>query len=125
VLHAGAVRRGGSDEPLMPGDRVRFVARSSAPSYVAVLSLDAAGRAAVYYPDAARAAALPAGAEQAFASSVVLDDTIGPEHWYALFCREPIALAPLQASLQAQGKAWSAPAGCEVETVRVRKVRAQ
>jgi anti-sigma factor RsiW len=122
VLHDGEVRAGGTNEPLSPGDGLRFVARSNEAAFVAVLSLDAAARASIYYPAADRAAPLPAGIEQVFDSSVVLDETLGEERLLALFCREPVALEPLRLSLESGRYAFAPPPGCEGRALVVRKV---
>lgn len=124
VLHAGEVRQGAAGEALMPGDSIRFVARSTRSGYVTVLSRDGAGQASVYYPAGERAAPLPAGVERTLDSAVVLDHTLGEERLHALFCREPVLVQPLRSALQAQGEAFRAPRECDMETIRVRKVPA-
>jgi hypothetical protein len=122
VLHQGEVRRGGANEELLPGDRLRFVARSEASEFVGILSRDGAGRATVYYPAADRAASLRPGVEELFDSSVELDDTLGAERLYALFCREAVSLEPLRLALEKDGAAFRSPPGCELQTLDVRKV---
>ena len=125
VQRGAAVYRGAPGEALRPGDRVRFVARSSEDGYLAVLSLDGARRASVYYPAGLQAAKLDGGAlEQALPASVQLDDVLGPEHWYALFCHQPLALASLRGALERAGEGFAAPPGCALEHVRVDKVGA-
>jgi len=122
VQRGAAVYRGAPGERLLPGDRVRFVARSGEPRYLAVLSLDGAQRATVYYPTGSRAAALaPSEGEQALPASVRLDEVLGPEQLYALFCSEPIALEPVRAALAQQRAAFVAPADCELERMLVHK----
>ena len=121
VLHAGNVRRGGPDEPLAPGDRVRFTARASTAAYFAVLSLDSSGRANIYYPAAALAALLASDREQPLEASVVLDAVPGRERWYALFCAEPVQLAPLREALEKDGEHWQPPERCETQSLVVRK----
>jgi anti-sigma factor RsiW len=122
VQRGAAVYRGGPGERLLAGDRLRFVARTREPRYLAVLSLDGAQRATVYFPSGARAAELaPGEVEQALPASVQLDDVLGPERLYALFCVEPLALEPLRSALAQQRHAFAAPAGCELERLLVHK----
>ncbi|HMI94320.1 MAG TPA: DUF4384 domain-containing protein [Polyangiales bacterium] len=122
VQRGAAVYRGGPGEQLLPGDHLRFVARPRERRYLAVLSLDGAQRATVYYPAGPRAVALvPSGAEQALPASVRLDDVLGPERLYALFCAQPLALEPLRTALAQQRTTFSAPTGCELEQLLVHK----
>jgi Domain of unknown function (DUF4384) len=122
VLRDGQVHRAAAGEELRPGDRVRFFIRSRTASYVAILSLDPAEQASVYFPAAARAQLVAAGSEQLLPVSVELDDTLGEERWYALYCREPVLVEPLRAQLQEQRGSWSPPGGCELQRIQVRKV---
>lgn len=124
VQRDGAVFRGSPGQRLLPGDSLRFVARTAEPVHLAVLSLDGAQRASVYYPEGERAAELAQGPEQALTSSVRLDAVLGPERLYALFCRDPIALEPVRAALERELEAFAAPPGCALQNVLVYKVAA-
>jgi hypothetical protein len=131
VLHDGAVRRAGPGEVVAPGDALRFAVTAPAPGYVAVLSLDAAGRATVYYPAGGRAEPVASGAEVALPLATKLDATVGEERLFALYCERPVELEPLRAALEGAGRleagaapggqAAPAPAGCQVTGWRFEK----
>lgn len=134
VLHDGAVRRAGPGEVVAPGDALRFAVTAPAPGYVAVLSLDPAGRASVYFPAGARAEPVAPGAEGAEVAlplATRLDATLGEERLYALYCQAPVELEPVRAALEGAGRleagaapggdAAAAPAGCQVTGWRFEK----
>src|SRR5262249_38721803 len=77
-LKRGAlVTRGGDGARLRPGDSLRFVYTSAEPRYLAVLSLDGARHASVYYPGAVQnAERIPAAVDRALEASTVLDATL-------------------------------------------------
>lgn len=121
---AGTVREGAFGETVHPGDRIRFAFDPGAlgDRRVAILSRDAAGKASVYFPDGAQQIATPppSSAGGLVASSVQLDDTLGPETLYALYCAGAVALGPLQAALTGGAHpVW--PTSCEVETIMIDK----
>lgn len=113
VRHGGEVRRAAPGERVAAGDAVRFAVSLPEPAYVAVLSLDPAGRASVYFPEGDRAAEVKAGAEVALPLATRLDATVGEEQVFGLFCDRPLALAPVRALVDAAA-AGAAPAGCQV-----------
>jgi len=134
VLHDGAVRRAGPGEVLAPGDALRFAVKAPGPGYVAVLSLDPAGKASVYYPAGGRAEPLAPAAlegEVALPLATKLDATVGEERLYALFCQGPVELEPVRAALEGAGRlegdaaagagAAAPPAGCQVTRWRFEK----
>lgn len=112
VQHGGEVRRAGSGEEVAPGDAVRFAVTAPADGYVAVLSLDAQGRASIYYPAGPRAAPVSAGSDLALPLGTRLDATVGEERIVGLFCASPVELEPLRAALERGGSA--VPEGCQV-----------
>ena len=112
VQHGDEVRRAGPDERLQGGDAIRFSVTAEASGYAAILSLDAAGTASVYFPQTERAAALGAGADVALPISTRLDATVGEEKIVGLFCNSPIELAPVKESL-ARGS-LELPRGCQI-----------
>jgi anti-sigma factor RsiW len=115
------VQRGRSAQPVQPGDLVRFVYSSSRTRYLAVLSLDAAQHASVYFPEAPLASRVTAGTDVALPSSVLLDQTLGREQVVALFCDAPVPLAPLRTLFEQSGSLSSLPAGCETHTLVLHK----
>jgi hypothetical protein len=120
---AGTVREGRPRERVFPGDQIRFAFDGDAlrGRRVAVLGRDAGGKVSVYFPDGgAQATALPASADGLIPYSVRLDETLGPETLYALYCLDAVALGPLQVAL-AGGTPPAWPAACQIETLLLDK----
>ncbi len=113
VLHGGAVRRAVPGEEVAPGDSVRFAVTTPEPAYVAVLSLDPAGRASIYFPEGTRAAPVAAGTGAPLPLATRLDGTVGEERVLGVFCDRPVELEPLRAGLEAGG-GGAIPEGCKV-----------
>lgn len=120
VARGESVFRGQESETVYPGDRLRFVLSTSAPSHVAILSRDGAGAVSVYYPSGKSSSHFDALRDHALDSSVELDDTLGSETVHALFCAEPFELAPILRELE-HGATLAARAGCTVDTVHLTK----
>jgi hypothetical protein len=112
VEHQGQVRAAGPRETVAAGDALRFAVTAPSKAYVAVLSLDPAGRGSVYFPVGARAEAVEAGGEVALPLGTRLDATVGEERIVGLFCSSPVDLEPLRVQLE-RGDA-SVPSGCQV-----------
>jgi hypothetical protein len=112
VRHGEEVRRAGPGEVVAAGDDLRFAVTSPEPAFVAVLSLDPAGRASVYFPAGDRAERVAGGVEVALPLATRLDATVGAERLLGLFCDRPVELEPLRAALQAGREAI--PEGCRV-----------
>jgi hypothetical protein len=121
VEHAGKMRAGKAGERVAPGDTVQLVYSSVDPFYGAILSVDGAGQVSRYFPEGDRATALPAGRDQSFPRSTQLDEVLGHETLYALFCHDAVALRPLEDALAA-GRPPQAP-GCRVERIDLEKTR--
>lgn len=120
---AGTVREGRPEERVYPGDQIRFAFDGDAVRgrRVAVLGRDAAGKVSVYFPHGGtQAIAPPASADGLVPYSIKLDETLGPETLFALYCPDAVALGPLQAAL-ASDTPPSWPAVCQVETVLLDK----
>jgi hypothetical protein len=122
VNHAGAVRAGGTNEPVEPGDALRFVYTTRRVGYLAVLSVDAKKNATIYYPTTAGAARIEPGTAVPLPTSTVLDETVGNETIYGIFCSSPFDLEPLRRSLQGAPERAPSPEGCEVDALDMRKV---
>jgi hypothetical protein len=121
VKHGSSVSRGSDGQRVEPGDALRFTYSSGAPRYVAVLSVDGARHASVYFPDAAIAERVEPAIDRALPSSTVLDATLGEEHLYGLVCLDPVALEPLRRALEnAPDRALMAE-GCDVDMLTIRK----
>ena len=121
VKHGDNVSRGVPGQRVEPGDALRFVYSSPEPRYLAVLSVDAAGRASIYVPDAATATRVDRAVDVPLPSSTVLDATLGVEHLYGIFCLQPIELEPVRRALEATPERPPVADGCEIDTVDIRK----
>jgi hypothetical protein len=121
---AGSVREGRPVEVVHPGDQLRFGfdAAALAGRRVALLGRDAAGKVTAYFPEGSLAAGpLPPTGDGLLPYSIALDQTLGRETIYALYCRDPVALAPLQAALARSEAAVLWPPGCQVERLQLDK----
>src|SRR5262249_10415873 len=113
VQHGVEVRRAGPGETVSPGDAVRFAVSTPTPAYVAVLSVDPAGKASVYFPQASHAAQVPAGSEAARPLGTRLDATTGEERLLGLFCASPVELEPIRQALERGHDGAPLPADCQ------------
>lgn len=114
------VRRGIAGEALHPGDSLRFVYNSEAPRYLALFNSDARS-ATVYYPNGPTAVLARPGNDVALDFSVELDEQLGNERVYALFCDAAFPVEPLRAALADTGKLPERP-GCDHDVVELHKV---
>lgn len=121
VNHGGNVRRGAVLEQVVPGDRVRFVVTSREARYLAILSVDGAKHVSVYYGNGEDAAAVPVGVGVALPESTTLDETLGDETVYGVFCAAPFAVDALRHALEREPDRAPSLDGCNVETVHLRK----
>jgi hypothetical protein len=113
VRHGNEVRRAAPGESVSPGDAVRFAVSTPAQAFVAVLSLDPAGKASVYFPEAPRAVQVPAGTDVPLPLGTRLDATTGEERLLGLFCASPVELEPIREALERGHEAASLPADCQ------------
>ena len=118
VVRGEVMRAGAADEQVHPGDTLSFLVTSPRPIYAAVLSRDGAGRVSVYFPAGARAERVVAGREIQLAQAVIVDDTLGREQLYGVFCDEPVAVTALRDAIDR-----ALPAGCSVDQVAIEKLR--
>jgi hypothetical protein len=119
VKRGDSVFRGGQGEALRPGDAIEFSYSAPGAGYLAVLSVDGAGHASIYFPTGSRAEALKTG-PQLLAQSTTLDAVLGRETLYALWCDQPAELEPIRRSLESNPAALAVP-GCSIETLQVEK----
>ncbi|MDC0678711.1 DUF4384 domain-containing protein [Sorangium atrum] len=124
VKRGGSVLPGGAGERLQPGDAIQFTYSSAEAGYLVILSVDGASQASVYYPSGPVAARIEPGREVLLPQSTVLDDTLGTERIFGLFCSEAIAVEPLRAALAAHPDAPPAPPGCDVDALTAEKAAA-
>ena len=122
VKHGAETRPGGAGETVRAGDTLIFTATAATPGFVAVLSREGPGKASVYFPSGARAEAVAAGREVVLPVATVLDDAVGAERIYGLFCVSPEPIEPLRSALAATG-VLPVPQGCHVDTLALSKAR--
>jgi hypothetical protein len=110
-----------SGDRVQPGDSVQVGYSAPRAGYGAVLGLDGSGAVSAYVPwRRDTMVALPAGDDQVFPESTVLDGVLGDETLIALWCERSHELRPLLAELSARGDV-AAPSGCTVRRVVLRK----
>jgi len=91
-----------------PGEEIRFILAGvpEGHAYVLVASVDAAGRATVYFPYGGTGSApLPGPGRWEVPGSIVLDETLGPERVFAIFSERPLAAADVVLALVRLGRA--------------------
>jgi hypothetical protein len=125
VEHGGAIRAAGPGEVVAPGDRLQFAYSTTELQFLAIIGIDATGSAEVYYPSNDAAAAISIGEHVTLDRSIVLDDSVGTETIYGLFCARPTALAAVLDELRARGGRALEVSGCTVETLRIGKHAAE
>jgi hypothetical protein len=118
VAHGGAVRSGAAGEIVAPGDSIEFTASTERAGWLAIVSIDAAKKTSVYYPDALAAAPIAPGRDQVLPLSVILDEVVGREWIYGVFCDEPFGVDRAK-SIAIDGAPL--PAGCIVDSLNIEK----
>lgn len=118
VTGAEGTRIGAPGETVHPGDTLTFTVSAAAPTHVAILSRDGAGKASVYHPEIAVAA----GRGTLLPTATLLDGTLGSERIVAVICDAAVEAEPLRAALAARGELPPLPEGCHAETVTIEKV---
>ncbi|WP_437964604.1 zf-HC2 domain-containing protein [Sorangium sp. So ce260] len=121
VARGEVVVPGGPGEVVHPNDRLQFTYSTADAGYFALLGVDGARKGSIYFPAGGVAAQIQPGEEVPLPSSVVLDETLGAEVLYGLFCDAPVALEPLRAALESAPDLPPAPAGCRVDSVSLDK----
>jgi len=121
IQHGQAVRRALPGEVVAPGDSVRFAYSSREPRELAILSVDGAGVATVYFPDGPETVSVPAAEDAPLPLATELDGVLGEERVVALFCERPRALEPVREALQAAGAGLPEVPGCTLATLRFTK----
>lgn len=105
----------GAGDPVYPGDRLQLTYSAERAGHLAVLSIDGQGRVTVYFPaDASTTWPAAAGEGIPLPRSTELDDVLGEERLFTVFCDLPRPLLPLVEGLEARGDLAPAPPGCEV-----------
>jgi len=99
-----------------PEDRVRFIYSSPRPAYLAIYGVDTRGTVSVYFPASDSSERVRAGSDVALKSAVELDEVLGLERIYALFCQSAFQIAEPKNKLAAQQMLEPVP-GCHVDTL--------
>jgi hypothetical protein len=122
VKHADSVRVGTDGDRLTPGDAIQFSYTTSRPQHLAILSVDGAMHVTKYFPRSSHAASIAPGEAADLDESIVLDETLGDETIYALFCSDAIDIAPVQAALERSPRSSPEISGCHVDRIHFVKV---
>jgi anti-sigma factor RsiW len=117
VVHQGVARVSSTAQP---GDTVVFTVSSASPTHVAIVSRDALGHAAVYYPAGQRAERIEGGQPLELPTATQLDSTLGLERLIGVFCARPFDLEPLRQAL-AEHETMAAPPGCVFDSLTLDK----
>jgi len=115
VMREGRVRHGSAGDVVHPGELVRFTYSSDQALQFALLSRDRA-HALVYHPVGDDTTLIASGHDVPLDFSIRLDDQLGPERVYGLFCRAPQHLPPIRAQLDKSGELPQLP-GCQLVQV--------
>jgi len=121
VKHGEQVREGYADMEISRGDSLRFVHSTNEKRYLAVISRDAQGQCSTYFPSDAIAVAVGPGQNIPLPVSVELDETLGPEKIYAVFCGQPFAVEHYLQQLRMGRATLEADSGCTVRMMRLFK----
>jgi hypothetical protein len=112
----------GTGDPIFPGDRLQLSYSAERAGHLAALAIDGAGHVEVYFPAGATMTwPAAAGHRVALPASTELDDVLGEERLWIVFCDRPQPLAPLVAALRERGIAAEPPPACEVQRLRFDK----
>lgn len=118
VKHGAAVTPGAAGETVIAGDTLQFTTTTPRDgAYFALIAVDGARKASVYYPAGQRAEAIERGRDVPLGTSTVLDEVLGDETAYAFFCAEPVELEPLRAAVERAPDHPPVPASCELDRV--------
>ena len=110
-----------SGDVVHAGDSLQAGYASERDGFGAVLARDGAGGVFAYVPSRGDLmVALPAGDARSFPESTVLDDVVGTERVWLVWCELPHALAPLLGELRTSGE-LATPAGCHVRRLELAK----
>ncbi len=120
IRRDGAVLEGGPGEHLRPGDALRFAYSWPEGGTVAVLSRDGAGTVSTYFPEGDHTFAAPAGEAIDLPGAVLLDEVLGDEVLYGVFCARELPLRTLERAIEAHPDGPSVD-GCAIDRIRVDK----
>ncbi len=129
VARQGHMHEAASGAIVYPGDIVQFTYDVDRDGYLAILSRDGGGIASIYFDDeAGRAAAVAGGRDVPVPVSIELDEVVGRERIYAVFCDRPVSVLAWRdalASGSSDGFADRVPASCTLTTMELDKRRSE
>jgi hypothetical protein len=123
VRRGSAVFEGEPGQVVFPGDALRFTVSSTAPTHVTVLSVDGAGRTSVYHPQGPPPDTALSGTNQPLSTAIELDESLGTEAIYGVFCERPVSPDELRAALAQDPRAPRFARGCQFERITLVKER--
>lgn len=102
VKDAHGIRRADDGERLREGDQVQFRYAASGLGHLFVVSVDSRGVVAPLYPeDPTQSIDVEAEGTHVLEGSVILDDAVGPERFFALFSETPVRFAEIDEAVRA------------------------
>ncbi|HEX8701432.1 MAG TPA: hypothetical protein VF815_21575 [Myxococcaceae bacterium] len=114
------------NEPLAPGDSIRFTVKAQKNGFLAVLGRDAKGVVTLYHPYRGTAAASYDVTQPDLPDAFVLDDTLGREDLYTLYSERPFELGwAVQALEQGRDLQKMAPRDVVVGSTYLTKEKAR
>lgn len=121
VRRGGRVFAGRPEQRLRAGDAVRFLMSAREPVYVAVVGLDAGGRASTYFSDGDQLARIEAGRDQPLPAAIELDAAPVALQVYAVFCSSPTPVSGVTTAIENSPDTPLLPRGCTLERSALQK----
>ena len=128
VKDAQGIRAGLDGVTLRAGDWVQFRYRARGHRFLFIISVDDEGVLAPLYPDErSQSVSIQPDGRHVLEGSVILDDAVGPERFYAFFSSEPLAYEALAALLadisdpSSQAQVLGLPSGVDQVSVLINK----
>lgn len=119
IKRGAQVTQGASGEVVHPGELLRFTYSSAQPTHLALINLDGKG-ATVYFPrEGKTSVAMTPGKQAALDFSVELDEQVGTERVFAVFCPEPFEIGDVTAALT--GPQPTPPSDCHLDVITLQK----
>lgn len=113
------ITQGASGDVVHPGELLRFTYSSARDTHLALINVDGKGATVYYPPDSVTAAAIARGKQQALDFSVELDEQVGQERVFAVFCPDTFEIANVVATLR--GPQPTPPNGCHLDVITLQK----
>ncbi len=120
VRREGSVVESSAVDHWRPGDVLGFTYSSTKSLHLAVLGRDALGTVGVYYPAGPSAVQIEPGDDVAFGDGIELDDTLGQEVVYGVFCERAVAVDELREAVE-RSREPVLPPDCALVTIAADK----